>query len=95
MGKQICFTIVWGCAKILPNLKFNINNSVTINNIIIRVVYRRVIDPIQRQTTPAKKKKKIYIYIYNIYYILYPTKTSNKKKITIIKTEIECMNKEL
>ena len=69
----------------------------TINNIIIRVVYRRVIDPIQRQTTPAKKKKKIYIYIdiYNIYYILYPTKTSNKKKITIIKTEIECMNEEL
>ena len=71
----------------------------TINNIIIRVVYRRVIDPIQRQTTPAKKKKNIYIYIdiyiYNIYYILYPTKTSNKKKITIIKTEIECMNEEL
>ena len=69
----------------------------TINNIIIRVVYRRVIDPIQRQTTPAKKKKNIYIYrdICNIYYILYPTKTSNKKKITIIKTEIECMNEEL
>ena len=69
LGKQICFTIVWGCAKILPNLKFDINNSMIINNIIIRVVYRRVVDPIQRQTTPAKKKKKIYIYIYRYIYI--------------------------